>query len=98
MSVYSPASLEAWFGSEPTPGYSNLQDAVAQRDSRAIVEDLEFDAMLFGPNWFVVARDERDSIPALSSIRDEIGGLLVVAASPTASPSALSPTLHGSSA
>jgi hypothetical protein len=53
--------------------------------------------MLVGPNWMVMARQDGDSILALSSIRDEIGGTLVTAASPTTQAPALSPTPHGSS-
>jgi hypothetical protein len=42
--------------------------------------------MLVGPNWLEIAGQERDAIPVLSAIRDEIGGTLVEAASPTPSP------------
>jgi hypothetical protein len=50
------------------------------------LESLEIDAMLVGPNWMVITREGHDSIPALSAIRGEIGGTLVVA-SPTPTPS-----------
>jgi hypothetical protein len=87
ISVLPPAAFKYWFSPEPTPRW-DFQDAVAQAN-----DGLE--TMLVGPNWMVMARQERDAIPVLSSIRDEIGGTLTVAASPTTSPSALSPTLHG---
>src|ERR671910_160454 len=74
--VYRPASLKALFGS------ANLEDAVADGDD-SVIQDLGIDAMTFGTNWWVMARRERDSIPALSAIRDEIGGTLLFATSPT---------------
>jgi hypothetical protein len=91
LSVLSPAAVKFWFGSEPTPRYTNLQDAVAHGDD-SVIDALGIDAMLVGPNWMVMPRQERDSIPALSAIRGEIGGTLVEAASPTAPAS--SPTYH----
>ena len=85
LTVYPPASLTV---------DTNLQDAAAHGD-RSRFEVLGIDAMLFGPNWMVMARQEHDSIPALSAIRDEIGGTLVVATSPTTPAS--SPTNNGPS-
>lgn len=96
VTVYRPASLKALFGSEP-PRYTNFQDAAAHGDN-SWIEAFDVDALLVGPNWVVMARQERDSIPALSAIRGEIGGTLVVAASPTSVASSSSPTPHGSSA
>jgi hypothetical protein len=86
LSVLPPAALKAWFSPEPTPDF---QDAVAQANEGR-------ETMLVGPNWMVMARQERDAIPLLSSIRGEIGGTLVTAASPTSDASASSPTPHGS--
>jgi hypothetical protein len=60
---------KVWFSPEPTSRYTNFQDAVADAN-----DGLE--TMLVGPNWMVMARPQRDSIPALSAIRDEIGGTL----------------------
>jgi hypothetical protein len=94
LSVYPPASLKVWFGSEPTPRYTNFQDAAAHGDD-SLIEGLGIDGMLVGPNWMVMGRQERDSIPALSAIRGEIGGTLVVATSPTTTAS--SPTSNGPS-
>jgi hypothetical protein len=90
LTVYPPASLKVWFGSEPTPTppYTNFQDAFAHGDD-SLIEDLGISAMLVGPNWMVVPREGHNSIPALSAIRGEIGGTLVVASpTPTPSPSA----------
>ena len=82
LSVFSPASVKVLIGdSQPTPRYTNLQDAADHWDD--VIETLGFDAILVGPNWTVMARQERDSIPALSAIRAEIGGTLVVATSST---------------
>lgn len=89
--VYGPASLKDLFGA------ATLEDAVDHVDD-SVIEDLGIDAMLFGPNWWVMARRERDSIPALSAIRDEVGGTLLVAASPTPAASSSSPTPQGLSA
>ena len=88
LSVLHPASVKVLIDSQPTPRYRNLQDAVAHWDN-SVMEDLGIDAMLVGPNWMVMARQERNSIPTLSAIYAEIGGTPVVSASstPTASPS-----------
>jgi hypothetical protein len=94
LSVFPPASLKVWFGSEPTPRYTNFQDAAAHGDD-SLIEDLGVDAVLVGPNWMVMGGQERDSIPALSAIGGEIGGTLVVATSPTTPAS--SPTSNGPS-
>ncbi len=78
LSVIPPTALKVWLSPEPTAGF---QEAVADAN-----EGLE--TMLVGPNWMVMARSERDRIPGLSAIRIEIGGTLVVDASPTAPGSA----------
>ncbi len=79
VSVLPPASVKVWFGSP------NLQDAFAHGDD-SLAEGPEVDAVLVGLNWMVMTRQGHDSIPALSAIRGEIGGRLVVA-SPTPTPS-----------
>jgi hypothetical protein len=81
LSVFPPPSLKFFISSQTTPRYSNLEDAMAHGGDA--MESLGMDPMLVGPNWMVTARHERDSIPALSAIRVEIGGTLVVAASPS---------------
>jgi hypothetical protein len=88
LHVLHPVSVKVLIDPQPTPRYTNLQDAVAHWVD-SVMEDLGVDAMLVGPNWMVMARQEGDSIPTLFAIRPEIGGALVVAASstPTASPS-----------
>jgi hypothetical protein len=92
LSVLPPAAFKYWFSPEPTPRSVNFQDGVAQWWADSLGTGL------IGPNWLVMGRHEQGSIPVLSSIRSEIGGTLVTAASPTTPTSALSPTLHGSSA
>lgn len=88
LGVIPPTALKVWLSPEPTTGFQN-----ALPDANAGLEN-----MLVGPNWMVIARSERDPIPALSAIRAEIGGTLVMDASPTAPASAPSPTPNGSSA
>jgi hypothetical protein len=83
LTVYPPASLKVWFDSDR---YMNFQDAAAHGDD-SLIDDLGLPAMLFGPNWLVTPRQERDSTAALSAIRGEIGGTLLVAASSTGTPS-----------
>jgi hypothetical protein len=82
-----PAFFKNPNGSQATSHYADLQDVAVQQ-----AEAFETtDTMLVGPNWIVGARHERDAIPVLSSIRDEIGGTLVVA-SPTQTPSPQTPS------
>jgi hypothetical protein len=72
---------QAWFSAAPTPRYTNFEDAAS-----AANDGLE--TMLVGPNWMVMPRQRYGSIPALSAIREELGGTLVVASpTPTSSPS-----------
>ncbi len=82
LSVLRPLAFKAWIRSQSTPRYRDLQDEAAH-EGDSLIEALRRDAVLVGPNWMVMGRQERDSIPALSAIRGEIGGTLVVATSPT---------------
>jgi len=94
LSVLRPLAFKAWIRSQSTPRYTDLQDEAAH-EADSLIEALRRDAVLVGPNWMVMGRQERDSIPALSAIRGEIGGTLVVATSPTTPAS--SPTSKGPS-
>jgi hypothetical protein len=94
LSVLRPLAFKAWIKSQSTPRYTDLQDEAAH-EGDSVIEALRRDAVLIGPNWMVMGRQGRDSIPALSAIRGEIGGTLVVATSPTTPAS--SPTSNGPS-
>jgi hypothetical protein len=105
LDVIPPRLLKGLINAiKPKSRYTNLQDLVddviAKAGTSRLREllDVGVDAILVGPNWTVSARENGDSIAALSAIRDEIGGTLVVAPSPATPASPSSPTPHASSA